>query len=118
MRKRFTDADKWKKMWFRSLSGEHKNLWFYLTDECGFDGVLEIDPKAIEFYTGFTGDIPDIIKEKMGFQAIDSDQVLCVKWLRFQYKELREHVATHKRIISRLREKGLDQHFPELQENF
>ena len=106
MRKRFTDSDKWKKMWFRSLSVEHKNLWFYLADECGFDGVLEIDPEAIEFYTGFTGDIPDIIK------------VLCVNWLRFQYTKLRENAPTHKRIISRLREKGLDQHFPELQENF
>ena len=38
--------------------------------------------------------------------------------LRFQYKELKENVATHKRIIQRLREKGLDQHFPELREGF
>ena len=48
---------------------------------------------------------------------VDDTQYLLVNWIRFQYKELKENVLTHKRIIERLRRKGLDKHFPELQEN-
>ena len=45
---------------------------------------------------------------------VDENQYLLKAWLRFQYKELKENVATHKRIIQRLRDKGLDKHFKEL----
>ena len=118
MRKRFTDSDKWQKMWFRTLTTKEKALWFYCSEVVGFDGILEADPEAIEFYTGFKGEIPEVIKEKLGFIEVDTNQYLLKNWLRFQYKELKENVATHKRIISRLREKGLDAHFPELVSSF
>ena len=54
----------------------------------------------------------------MGMIQVDDSQYLLKEWIKFQYKELKENVSTHKRIIERLRRKGLDQHFPELQEDF
>ena len=54
----------------------------------------------------------------MGMIQIDDSQYLLKEGIKFQYKELKENVSTHKRIIERLRRKGLDQHFPELQEDF
>ena len=75
--------------------------------------------EAIEFYcNGYDGQVPEVIKEKMGMIQVDDSQYLLKEWIKFQYKELKENVATHKRIIERLRRKGLDQHFPELQEDF
>tara|TARA_R100000654_G_scaffold64145_1_gene91632 strand:+ start:214 stop:570 length:357 start_codon:yes stop_codon:yes gene_type:complete len=118
MRKRFTDADIWDKLWFRRFSPVEKTLWKYLTDRPTFDGFIEFDNETIKHYTGFEGEIPEIMKEKLGMIKVDEHQYLLKNWIRFQYNELKENVATHKRIIERLRRKGLDQHFPELQEDF
>ena len=115
MRKRFLDADINNKSWFRKMTAEEKVLWYYITTTCTHDGFWEYDHEAVSFYcNGFNGEVPDIIKEKMGMIQVDEDQWLCIGFIRFQYKELKENVATHKRIISRLREKELDRHFPEL----
>ena len=119
MRKRFLDADINNKSWFRKLTAQEKVLWYYISTSCTYDGFFELDEEAIQFYcNGYKGKIPEIIKEKMGMIKVEDHQYLLKDWLRFQYKELKENVATHKRIIQRLREKGLDQHFPELKESF
>ena len=119
MRKRFLDADINNKSWFRKLTAQEKVLWYYISTSCTHDAFWEKDEQAIEFYcNGYKGEIPQIIIDKMGMIKVDDTQYLLVNWIRFQYKELKENVATHKRIIERLRRKGLDQHFPELQEDF
>jgi len=118
MRKRFLDADINNKSWYRKLTAEEKVLWYYISTSCTHDGFWEKDDEAIQFYcNGFSGSVPEIIKKKMGMIKVDDTQYLLVNWIRFQYKELKENVLTHKRIIERLRRKGLDKHFPELQEN-
>ncbi len=119
MRKRFLDSDINSKSWYRKLTAQEKVLWYYITTSCTYDGFFEHDAESIAFYcNGYNGKIPEVIKEKMGMIKVDDTQYLLVNWIKFQYKELKENVATHKRIIERLRRKGLDQHFPELQENF
>lgn len=119
MRKRFLDADINSKTFFRKLSVHEKVLWYYISTSCSHDGFFEYDKESIAFYcNGYDGEIPEVIKEKMGMIKVDDTQYLLVNWIKFQYKELKENVSTHKRIIERLRRKGLDQHFPELQENF
>jgi len=119
MRKRFLDADINNKSWFRKLTAQEKVLWYYISTSCTHDGFWEKDDEAIGFYcNGYDGSLPEIIKEKMGMIQVDDSQYLLKEWIKFQYKELKENVSTHKRIIERLRRKGLDQHFPELQENF
>ena len=118
MRKRFLDADINNKSWFRKLTAEEKVLWYYISTSCSHDGIWEYDKDAIAFYcNNYNGEIPEIIKEKLGMiKTDDKNQWLLKNWIRFQYKELKSNVATHKRIIQRLCEKGLDVHFPELVE--
>jgi len=119
MRKRFLDADINNKSWFRKLTAMEKTLWYYISTSCTYDGFFEYDEEAIQFYcNGYKGEIPQIIQDKMGMIKVDDSQYLLKEWIKFQYKELKENVSTHKRIIERLRRKGLDRHFPELQENF
>lgn len=119
MRKRFLDADINNKSWFRKLTAEEKVLWYYIMTSCTHDGFWEKDDDAISFYcNGFDGKIPEIIMKKMGMIKVDDTQFLLKEWIRFQYKELKENVSTHKRIIERLRDKGLDVHFDELTGGF
>ena len=119
MIKRFIDGDLFTKKFFREMSAQEKVLWFYITTSCTYDGFFEYDEEAIQFYcNGYKGEIPEIIQDKMGMIQVDDSQYLLKEWIKFQYKELKENVSTHKRIIERLRRKGLDQHFPELQEDF
>ena len=119
MRKRFLDADINNKSWFRKLTAQEKVLWYYISTSCTHDGFWEKDDEAIGFYcNGYDGQVPEIFKEKMGMIQVDDSQYLLKEWIKFQYKELKENVSTHKRIIERLRRKGLDQHFAELQEDF
>ena len=117
MRKRFLDADINNKSWFRKLTAMEKTLWYYISTSCTYDGFFEYDDEAIQFYcNGYKGEIPKKIQEKTGMIKVDDNQYLLKNWLRFQYKELKQNVSTHKRIIERLRRKGLDQHFPELKQ--
>ena len=117
MRKRFLDADINNKSWFRKLTAMEKRLLYYISTSCTYDGFFEYDDEAIQFYcNGYKGEIPKKIQEKMGMIKVDDNQYLLKNWLRFQYKELKQNVSTHKRIIERLRRKGLDQHFPELKQ--
>ena len=52
MPKRFTDTDKWKKVWFRRISPEHKCFWEYLRDNCNNAGIWEVDFDLAEFQIG------------------------------------------------------------------
>jgi hypothetical protein len=54
MSKRFTDTDKWKDPWFRSLSPHEKLLFNYLCDNCDLAGFYEVDFDMIAFTTKLT----------------------------------------------------------------
>ena len=87
MRKRFTDSDKWNKRWFRTLTPQEKVLWFYISETVTFDGFWEHDQEAVKFYTGYDGDIPKVILEKLGMHQVDEHQFFLSKWIVFQYGE-------------------------------
>ena len=113
MKKRFLDADINNKSWFRKLTSEEKVLWYYITTSCTFD------EQAISFYcNGYTGDIPEIIKARLGMIKTDEDQYFLKNWVTFQYGELKPQVRTHQKTIERIIRKGLGEHFPELESNF
>ena len=52
MAKRFTDTDKWKKVWFRELKPIHKCFWEYVRDNCNNAGVWDVDFKLASFQVG------------------------------------------------------------------
>ena len=49
---------------------------------------------------------------------IDDSQYLLKSFIRFQYGKLKMTAPVHKRIIERIFDKGLHDHFEELEENF
>ena len=48
---RFTDTDKWKDPWFRSLNPNEKLLFDFLCDNCDLGGFYEVDIPMISFLT-------------------------------------------------------------------
>ena len=115
MIKRFIDSDLFNKKFFRLLTAQEKVLWFWITTHCTYDGFWAFDEAAVSFYcNGFNGEIPDVIKEKLGMVYVDGGQWFLSKWVLFQYGPLRLSVRPHLRIIERLQRKGLDKQFPEL----
>jgi hypothetical protein len=54
MSSRFTETEKWKDKWFRSLSVEGKLLWNYLCDNCDMAGFWIIDLEDAALKTGIS----------------------------------------------------------------
>lgn len=52
MAKRFTDTEKWKKPFLRSLQGAYKLLWFYICDDCDHAGIWQVDMDVAKIRTG------------------------------------------------------------------
>lgn len=87
MAKRFTDTDKWKKPFIKSLPPKLKLLWFYILDDCDMAGVWQVDIEVAELRTGFKIDTKEVL-------SVFGDQIVEIsngeKWfipsfIEFQY---------------------------------
>ena len=56
MAKRFTDTEKWKKSFIRSLPSKYKLFWLYLLDDCSNCGIWEVDMEVACLRVGETLD--------------------------------------------------------------
>lgn len=86
MSKKFTDANKWRNKWFRTLSNEAKLVWIYLCDECDRSGILKPDFELITFQIGFeltAKNLTEWFGEKIHF--INDEKILIVPYFEFQY---------------------------------
>ncbi|MDX5586521.1 MAG: hypothetical protein QNK20_16665 [Aureibaculum sp.] len=112
MAKRFTDTEKWKKKWIRSLDAPYKVFWLYLLDDCNHAGVWEVDIEIARIKTGC------IFDEKIALEKfIDKIQVFDdgEKWfipdfIEFQYGKLKVENRVHLSVIDCLikyKNKGL-----------
>jgi hypothetical protein len=109
MAKRFTDTNKWRKGFIRSLPPEYKLLWIYILDECDHAGIwhVEIDVACARLGIEISG--PDAV-EKFGDHIVpfDNDE----KWfipdfIEFQYGELKPENRAHKSVIDLLNKYSL-----------
>ena len=73
MVKRFTDTDKFKDKWYRSLTPKQKCIWEYLLAACDIAGFFEIDYEDISFHVGanVTRDDFEKFKDKVQFLTKD-----------------------------------------------
>lgn len=88
MAKRFTDTEKWKRPWFRSLSVKQKLIWIYLCDDCDHAGIWYGDFDLMSYQLGFKvmeDDVLDLGKiEKYG------NKYLLMSFFEFQYEHVKE----------------------------
>ena len=108
MAKRYTDTDKWKKMWFRKLKNDHKVFWMYLLDQCDHAGIWEVDfDLASYFCNGIKEtEIRDTFIKQ--YQEFDNGKRWFLKdFIEFQYRELDESNRVHKSVITLLKRHGL-----------
>jgi len=109
MAKRFTDTEKWRKQFIKSLQTVYKLLWIYILDDCDHAGIWHVEPEIASIRIGEQVNIEEA-KKQFNDHIIEFDKG--EKWLikdfiNFQYGELNENVKAHKSVIIRLQKYNL-----------
>lgn len=109
MKKRFTDAEKWRQPWFRALSPDAKHAWSYLCDNCDVAGVWEADTALADFSIGKALDWPAAFAE-FGARVTElpGGKWWIRKFVEFQYGILKESCPPHRGIIACIKKHGLE----------
>lgn len=117
MAKRFTDTDKYKKEFIRSLPAAYKIFWDYLYLDCDFAGIWEVDFEVAQIRVG--KDAPIEKEEALRLFNAGEERIVVLnhgsKWLvkpfiDFQYGELDPKNRVHFSVLEKLRKfeiKGL-----------
>lgn len=109
MSKRFTDTEKWRKPFIRTLSTPYKLLWFYILDECDHAGIWHVEFDVASLRIG-----EEITKEE-AIKQFDGHIIIVdtgAKWfipdfISFQYGLLNIENRAHNSVINRLNKYGL-----------
>lgn len=109
MAKRFTDSEKWKKSWFRTLRPIHKCLWEYIRDNCDHAGIWEVDFGLASMMIGEEINVLDAVEalRKQYLPFASGRRWLIVDFVEFQYGELNPNNNAHKSVISILKRSGV-----------
>jgi hypothetical protein len=110
MPKRFTDTNKYKKPFIRSLPGAYKLLWDFLYHDCDHAGIWIVDFEIAQAYVG--SDMP--IKKDVALELFNTEEKRIVeidggkKWfipsfIEFQYIKLSDNNRAHLNVISVLK---------------
>ena len=108
MPKRYTDTDKWKKIWFRKLKNDHKVFWMYLLDQCDHAGIWEVDFELASYFCNGIkeSEIRDTFVKQ--YHEFDDGKRWFIKdFIEFQYRGLDESNRVHNSVINILKRHGL-----------
>mgnify|MGYP003147342888 CR=1 FL=1 len=110
MAKRFTDTEKWKKRFFKTLSCKHKLLWIYILDDCNHAGIWDVDLGVAGMRIGETFEEKETIKifEENIIIVDRGDKWYVPKFNEFQYGELNPDSRVHKSVITILDKYGIN----------
>lgn len=104
MAKRFTDSEKWKRPWFRSLSLKQKLIWIYLCDDCDHAGIWLGDFDLMSFQLGFSvteKDLNAAFEQKITKYG---NKFLINDFFEFQYGKNIEGIKAKKKALDRIKE--------------
>lgn len=115
MAKRFTDTNKYRKAFFRSLPGAYKLFWDYLYHDCDHAGIWNVDIEVAQIFIG--KDMPinktEALRlfnnEKMRIVELDRNKWFIPGFIEFQYGELKDAVKAHKSVLTLLKKEGITQ---------
>jgi len=108
MAKRYTDTDKWKKIWFRKLKNDHKVFWMYVLDQCDHAGIWEVDFELASYFCNGIkeSEIRDTFVKQ--YHEFDDGKRWFIKdFIEFQYRALDESNRVHNSVINILKRYGL-----------
>ena len=107
--KRFTDNEKWKKRFFKSLSTVNKLFFLYILDECDNAGIWHVELEIAEPRIGEKLNLESAKKElgKHIFEFDDGEKWFIPFFIDFQYGSLNPSVNAHKSVIDKLEKRGL-----------
>jgi len=109
MAKRFTDTEKWKKPFLRSMKAPYKLLWLYILDECDHAGVWQVDFEVAQIKIGEKIKVDDAENYLEGrYISFDRGE----KWfipdfIDFQYGKLNPENRAHNSVIQILSKHSL-----------
>jgi len=110
--KKFTDSEKWRDPWFRSLDLQTKTLWTFLLDEVDNAGIWELDVDYFQYATGIKKDLSELLS-KLGDRVVllpDERHLLVPKYCFYQQGGfLTESKPAHRRIFQLLQRHDLQQ---------
>lgn len=109
MAKRFTDTDKWKKPFIKSLQAPYKLLWFYILDDCDHAGIWIVDLEVAGLRCGFDYTEDEALNIFKGqVEVIKNGTVWFIRdFVEFQYGELNPKNRAHNSVINRLNKYGI-----------
>lgn len=110
MSKRFTDTDKWKKGFIKSLEAPYKLLWLYIIDDCNHAGIWDVDLDVAALRIGLPLDKAKALAQ-LGKHVVTIDGG--EKWyipafVEFQYGELNPQNRAHQSVIQLLRKHKME----------
>jgi len=110
--KKFTDSEKWRDPWFRSLDLQTKTLWIFILDEADNAGIWELDGDYFQYATGIKKDLSTLLS-KLGDRVVllpDERHLLVPKYCFYQQGGfLTESKPAHRRIFQLLQRHELEQ---------
>ena len=114
MAKRFTDTEKYKKHFVRSLKAPYKLLWDYILCDCNHAGIWIVDFEAARMYLGKdiklseSAALEAFNKEEKHVIPIDyGDKWFIVGFIEYQYGVLNPKNRVHASVIKMLERYGL-----------
>lgn len=114
MAKRFTDTNKYKKPFIRSLPGAYKLLWDFLYHDCDHAGIWIVDFETAQVFVGKDMEIEKDkalelfnTKEERVVVLEGGDKWFIPSFIDFQYGHLSEKNRAHNSVISMLKKYGL-----------
>ena len=113
MAKRFTDTEKWKKQFIKSLGTVNKLLFLYILDDCDHAGIWHVEIDIAEMRIGEKIDLEEAKAEfKDHIIEFDNGEKWFIPYfIEFQYGELNENVKAHKSVIDKLNKYNLIEQF-------
>ncbi len=118
MAKRFTDTEKYKKPFIRSLLGAYKLLWDYLYLNCDHAGIWIVDFEVTQIYLG--KDMSVNKEDALEYFNKDKQRIITFedgkKWfipsfVDFQYGDLNPENRAHNSVIKILKKYNLSKKY-------
>lgn len=109
MAKRYTDTEKWKKSFIKSLPAEYKLFFLFLLDECDHAGIWHTELEVAEARLGIKLSL-EKIRGLFNERVVEFDggtKMFIPDFINFQYGELNPANKVHKSVIEKLKKYGL-----------